>query len=127
MFINLCHLNYRYSGDAYDRLITGVTQIGKDISFARDEHFGFATFSPEKIGNSISVSVRVKLEKLPLKKEKFEEIIAKFDLKISKPSENSETNVYEVSSKKRLGLTEFETVNGFAQAIGSLIVTENDL
>lgn len=108
-------------------MITAVTQIEKDIPLARHERLGFVTFSPEKLGNTIRVSIRLKLEKLPQKQEKFECLTDKLGLRISKSAENDECNIYEVSSKKRLGMTEFETVKGFADDIAALIEAENEL
>lgn len=109
-------------------MIVGVTQIARDVSMAHDKRLGFLTFSPEKLGNTIRLSIRLKLEKLSQKKEKFDELAAKFDFKVSKLSECDESSyAYEISSKKRLGLTEFETVNGFAEAIVALIDADKDL
>ena len=110
---------------AYDRLIAGVTQISKNISMTRHEKLGFLTFSPENMGNTLTVSVEIKLEKLPM--ENIDEIMEKFALKYFNHSKLSKekTNVYEVYSKKRLGVTEFLTVNEFAVGINALLEAEN--
>lgn len=66
----------------------------------------------------------VKLQESP---EKLCEIAENFRLKISKLSEDNENHVYEAVSKKQLGVTEFETVNRFAEGIKTLIDAENSL
>ena len=104
-------------------MITGVTRISNEIALSRHERLGFLTFSPENLGNTIHATVQVKLEKLPRKEEKVCELTEKFGLKFVKLSKN----VYEVSSKKRLGLTEFETVSGFAEGVVAIIEAENSL
>lgn len=111
-------------GSAYDRLITGVTQVGKDIPFSRDERLGFLNFSPENLGNAISVSIQMKLPKLSQMKAKVDEFEGKFDMKVVKLVEK---DVYEVSSKMRLSTTEFQTVNDFANGILALVDAENSL
>lgn len=93
---------------------------------ARDERWGFLTFSPENLGNTITVTIRLKLDKLAQKPEKIDELTESIDVKISKPVESAD-NIFEVSSKKRLGLTEFDTVKGFADAVNAIIEAENSL
>lgn len=109
-------------GSVYDRMVTGMAKFSKDIVMCRDERLGFLTFSPANLGNTITVSIRMKLEKLPQKEVKIDEFAGKFYLKISKLNDD---NIYEVTSKKRLGVTEFQTVNSFAEAVLALIDAEN--
>lgn len=107
--------------------MTGVNEVAKDISFVRDERLGFLTFSPNNLGNTLQVSVHLKLEKLPQKTEKLNELMEKLALKISKLSDDETSNIYEVHSTKRLGYTEFETVKEFSDAIVELIDAEKSL
>lgn len=58
--------------------------------------------------------------------EKIDCMADKYDVKIVKLPDGDE-NVYEVSSMKRMGVTEFETVNSFAEAIVGLIEVDNSL
>lgn len=67
----------------------------------------------------------MKLEKLP--KENIDELADKFSLKIFKSSDDMYTDIYEVHSKKRLGVTEFETAIEFAEGINALVEAENSL
>jgi protein arginine kinase len=120
----LISLNVFSLENVYDRLITGVTKIGKDIALTYHEKFGFLTFSPENLGNTICVSVQMKLPKLSQAIEKIDELAAKFSLTVLNPSDNK-SNIYKISSKKRLGVTEFQTINDFAEAINSLVEAEN--
>lgn len=113
--------------DIYERLMTGVTQVSKDIPFSRDERFGFPTFSPNNLGNTLHVSVQLKLENLPKKQAILDELVEKFGVKVSKLSGDEDSNVYEVKSTKRLGYTEFETVKEFAEAIVGIIGAEKSL
>lgn len=111
-------------GNVYDRLITGITQITKNIPTARDERLGSLTSSPENLGSSISVTARLNLVKLSEMPEKLCEIAENFNLQVIKSSDN---NIYEAANKKKLGMTEFETVNRFAEGIKTLIDVEKSL
>lgn len=106
-------------------MMTGVTRLSKDIVLCRDERLGFVTMSPVNLGNTIGVSVRVKLDKLAEKQNKIDELADKFQLKITKLDDGGV--VYDVSSKKRLGVTEFETVKDFGDGIVALVEAEQSL
>lgn len=107
-------------------MVTGVTKVCKDIAITPHEKLGFLTFSPENLGNTLSVSIRMKLEKIVNVQEQIDEILEKFSLKIVEVP-GDECNIYEISSKKKLGLTEFETISGFAEGIETLFEAENAL
>jgi arginine kinase len=92
----------------------------------RDERLGFVTVSPENLGNTIKMSIRLKLDKLPLKPGKIDDLAENFSVSVQKLEREVE-DVYEVASKRRLGLTEFDTVKSFAAAINSIIEAENSL
>lgn len=104
-------------------MMTGVTRLSKDIALCRDERLGFVTMSPANLGNTIGVSVRVKLEKLAEKQNKIDELAGQFQLNFTKLDDG----VYDVSSKKRLGVTEFETVKDFGDGIVALVEAEQSL
>lgn len=55
--------------------------------------------------------------------EKLQECSDKFDIDIVRV--NVDTDLYEIQSKKRLGLTEFDVVNEFAKEVNALAEIEN--
>lgn len=117
-------------GSAYEILIAGVTQISKDIPMVSDERLGFLTFSPINLGNTIRVSIRLELEKLPRKDDKLDEIVKKYHMKIRKLSsdENDDNDkLYEIENERCMGLNEFETVNECAEGVIALIDAEKSL
>lgn len=118
------------TGNAYEIMMSGVAQVSKDIPMIHDERLGFVTCLPVNLGNTICVSVRMELEKLPLKKEKLDEILKKYKMKIRKCSiEESEgsDSLYELASERCLGMSEFETVNRAGDAVVELIDAEKSL
>lgn len=84
------------------------------------------TFSPKNLGNTLKMTVHIKLEKLPEQEGKLCELSETLQFEFDKV-EDSECNLYEISNKKRLGVSECETVNGFADAIIALIAAEKNL
>jgi protein-arginine kinase len=110
--------------------MSGVTQVSKDIPMAHDERLGFVTCSPVNLGNTIRVSVRMELEKLPLKKDKLDEMLKAHKMKIRKCSVEESgdfENLHELSSERCMGVTEFQTVNEVGEAIIELIEAEKAL
>lgn len=116
-------------GSAYEILIAGVTQITKDIPTVSDERLGFLTFSPINLGNTIRVSIRLELEKLPRKDDKLVEIVKKYHMKIRKLSSDESDNdkLYEIESERCMGLNEFETVKECAEGVIALIEAEKSM
>lgn len=110
-------------------LINGVNQISKDIAMIHDERLGFLTFSPINLGSTIHITVQLELENLSKNQDKFDEIACNLNLKIKKIGNVDDENdkLYELMSEKCLGLTEFETVNVFAESIIELLDAEKSL
>lgn len=104
--------------------MNGTTLFCKDICTARDDRLGFLTFSPNNLGNTIHVSVMMKLEKLPATDCKLDNLAEKFELKAIK---DKDSGLYKVSNKKRMGYTEFQTMQSFAEGVAAIIEAEKTL
>jgi len=109
-----------------DRLIRGVKAIEKEVPFARDDRLGFLTFCPSNLGTTIRASVHMKLPKLSQRKD-FKDICEKLNLQVRGiHGEHSDSvgGVYDVSNKRRMGLTEFEAVKEMYDGVKKLIEME---
>ncbi|XP_055643975.1 arginine kinase 1-like [Toxorhynchites rutilus septentrionalis] len=114
-------------GAIYQRLVSAVEAIGKDIAFERSDRLGYLTFCPTNLGTTIRASVHIKLPNLGSKREKLEEEAAKLNLQVRGTRgehTDSEEGVFDVSNKRRLGLTEFEAVEEMYNGIKQLIELE---
>ncbi|XP_062559243.1 arginine kinase 1-like [Armigeres subalbatus] len=114
-------------GGIYQRLVKAVEVIGKDVAFSRSESFGFLTFCPSNLGTTIRASVHIKLPNLGSNREQLEEEAAKFNLQVRGTRgehTESEGGVFDISNKRRLGLTEFEAVSEMYNGIKQLIDLE---
>ncbi|XP_055328792.1 arginine kinase Lit v 2.0101-like [Paramacrobiotus metropolitanus] len=111
----------------YKRLIQGVNEIEKKLPFSRDERLGYLTFCPTNLGTTIRASVHIKLPKISKNLDEFHKIAAKYNLQVRGTSgEHSESigGVYDVSNKRRMGLTEFDAVKEMYEGIVELIKLE---
>ncbi|XP_065281239.1 arginine kinase-like isoform X1 [Dermacentor albipictus] len=115
--------------DVFTRLVKAVRAIEKKLPFSRDDRFGYLTFCPTNLGTTIRASVHIKIPKLSSNMSKLEEIASKYDLQVRGTRGEhtaSEGGVYDVSNKRRLGLTEYDAVRTMQEGILELIKLEKD-
>ncbi|XP_055544226.1 arginine kinase 1-like [Wyeomyia smithii] len=114
-------------GAIYQRLINAVEILGKDIAFSRADRLGYLTFCPSNLGTTIRASVHIKLPNLGSNRGVLEETAAKYNLQVRGTRgehTESEEGVFDISNKRRLGLTEFEAVKEMYDGIRELIELE---
>ncbi|XP_023161194.2 arginine kinase isoform X1 [Drosophila hydei] len=117
-------------GEIYRRLVTAVNEIEKRVPFSHDDRLGFLTFCPTNLGTTIRASVHIKVPKLASNKAKLEEVAAKYNLQVrGTRGEHTEAEggVYDISNKRRMGLTEFQAVKEMYDGITELIKLEKSL
>jgi len=117
-------------GSVYRRMVAGVTAIENQLPFSRSERFGFLTFCPTNLGTTIRASVRIQLPKLAADKAALDATAAKFSLQVRGTRgehTDSEGGVYDISNKRRLGLTEFQAVKEMQDGILELIKIEKSM
>ncbi len=110
--------------------MSGVSQLSKDIQMIQDERLGFLTCSPVNLGNTIRVSVRMELDKLPLQKDKFDKILNKHKMKsreLSIEERGDSEKLFEITSERCMNLTEFDSVNEVGEAIVEMIEAEKEM
>lgn len=117
-------------GEIYRRLVTAVNDIEKRIPFSHHDRLGFLTFCPTNLGTTIRASVHIKVPKLAKDYAKLEEVAGKYNLQVRGTSgEHTESigGVYDISNKRRLGLTEYQAVKEMYDGITELIKIEKSL
>jgi len=114
-------------GEVYRRLVSGASQIEAKVPFSHHDRLGFLTFCPTNLGTTIRASVHIKVPKLAANKAKLEEIAAKYHLQVrGTRGEHTEAEggVYDISNKRRMGLTEYQAVKEMQDGILELIKLE---
>lgn len=112
-----------------ERLIKAIDSVEHDVHFTRDKRLGFLTFCPTNLGTTIRASVHIKLPHLGADRTKLEEIAAKYNLQVRGTSgehTDSQDGVYDISNKRRLGLTQQEAITEMQNGILELIKKEKE-
>ncbi|XP_077561022.1 arginine kinase-like [Haemaphysalis longicornis] len=116
--------------EVYGRMVRGVEIIGKKLRFAHDSRLGYLTFCPTNLGTTIRASVHIKLPKLASDKAVLDQTAAKYNLQVrGTTGEHTESQggVYDISNKRRLGLTESQAVKEMQDGILELIKIEKQM
>ncbi|XP_043512682.1 arginine kinase-like [Frieseomelitta varia] len=114
----------------YSRLVKAVTEVEKKIRFSRHPRFGFLTFCPTNLGTTIRASVHARFPKLSEDYARFREIANMYNLQVRGTRgehTEGEEGVYDISNKRRLGLTEREVVFEMRNGVLELIKQEKQL
>lgn len=114
----------------FTRLVKAVTDIQKSIAFAHTEHLGYITSCPTNLGTAMRASVHIKLPKLAEHMELFKEITERHHLQIRGihgEHSKSEGGVFDISNRRRLGVTELECVQEMYDGVAALIAAEKSL
>lgn len=111
----------------FKRLVDAVKIIESKLPFSRHDRLGFLTFCPTNLGTTIRASVHIKLPKLAKDRKVLEDVAAKFNLQVRGTSgEHTESvgGVYDISNKRRMGLTEYQAVREMQDGILEMIKLE---
>lgn len=114
----------------YARMLKGLNFLSNKIEFNRSDRLGFLTFCPTNLGTTIRASVHIMLPKLAANKSKLDEVAAKFKLQVrGETGEHSDSSsgIFDISNKRRLGLTEFAALKEMQDGILELIKIEKGL
>lgn len=123
-------------GAVYKRLINALLKLSKKLDFAHNKKCGYVTFCPTNLGTTCRASVHIKVPKLaaaPSKKENkslLEDICAANNLQprgIHGEHTESVGGVYDISNKRRLGLTEYEAIMEMKNGIVAIMAAEKAL
>ncbi len=116
--------------EVFTRLSLAVSELEKDMKFLKSDHLGYITSCPTNLGTAMRASVHIKLSKLSQNKELFKNITDKFHLQIrgihGEHSE-SEGGIFDISNRRRLGVTEVECAKDLYNGVKELIRVEKSL
>jgi len=116
--------------EVFTRLINAIKHLEKTMSFSFSKHLGYITSCPTNLGTAMRASVHIAVPKLADDMDKFKEITDKYHLQIrGTDGEHSKSTggVYDISNKRRLGVTEVQCVQDMYDGVVELIKIEKSL
>lgn len=116
-------------GEVFTRLATALEHINQKINFAFDDVRGYYTTCPTNLGTAMRASVHIRIPKLSASPN-FGEVCKDLGLSIrGVHGEHSESSdgVYDISNKRRLGITEREIYEQLYNGVKKLIELEKSL
>ncbi|MBT8344293.1 MAG: arginine kinase [Sulfurovum sp.] len=116
--------------EVFTRLVNAIKSIETKVPFAYSDHLGYITSCPTNLGTAMRASVHIALPNLAKDMKEFKAITEKYHLQIrgihGEHSE-SEGGVYDISNRRRLGITEVEAVQDMYDGVVALIAAEKTL
>nr|BAA95594.1 arginine kinase [Nautilus pompilius] len=116
-------------GQVYARLVKAIKTLEKKLSFARLPNMGYLTFCPSNLGTTLRASVHIRIPKVSALPN-FNDICAKHNLQargIHGEHTQSVGGIYDISNKRRMGLTEIEAVQEMRIGVEKIIELEKSL
>lgn len=114
----------------FKRLVNALNLLEKNLVFAFNKRIGYIASCPTNLGTSMRASVHIKLPKLGQNKEKFNNIATQHHLQIRGiHGEHSKSvqSIYDISNKRRLGITEIDCLNEMCFGLLQIIQEEQKI
>lgn len=113
----------------FERLCQAIALLGEELEFAFDKHLGYLTSCPTNLGTALRASMHVKLPELSQRND-FIKLCE--DLRLSVRGvhgehSESESGVYDISNKQRLGVTEVECIKTLHAGVAKLLLLEDKI
>jgi creatine kinase/arginine kinase len=116
--------------EVFTRLATAIKAIEQKVEFAYNDHLGYITSCPTNLGTAMRASVHIRLPNLSKNMKQFQSIANKYHLQIRGiDGEHSQSRggVYDISNKRRLGVSEIQCVQDMYHGVIALIKKEKEL
>ncbi|KAK3726480.1 hypothetical protein RRG08_005084 [Elysia crispata] len=116
--------------EVYTRLVKAIRALeSSGLSFAKRDGLGYLTFCPSNLGTTLRASVHIKIPKLSQTPD-FKAFCDKYNIQargIHGEHTESVGGVYDISNKRRLGLTEIEAIQEMRRGVEAVIAEEKKL
>jgi len=116
--------------EVYSRLVKAIKALETSgLSFAKRKGLGYLTFCPSNLGTTLRASVHIKIPKLAATPE-FKAFCDKYNIQargIHGEHTESVGGVYDISNKRRLGLTEIQAIQEMRRGVEAVIAEEKKL
>ena len=116
--------------EVYSRLVKGIRKMeNSGLTFAKRKGLGYLTFCPSNLGTTLRASVHIKIPKLSQSPD-FKKFCDNLNIQargIHGEHTESVGGVYDISNKRRLGLTEFQAIQEMRKGVEECIKKEKSL
>ncbi|RLA57682.1 MAG: arginine kinase, partial [Epsilonproteobacteria bacterium] len=116
--------------EVFSRLSAAIKILEKQLQFSYNDHLGYITSCPTNLGTAMRASVHIKVPNLAKDMDKLKAITDKYHLQIRGihgEHSKSEGGVYDISNRRRLGITEVEAVQDMHDGVVAIIEAEKAL
>ena len=116
--------------EVFSRLMHAISELEKKMKFSFSKHLGYITSCPTNLGTAMRASVHIAVPKLSNDMKAFKAITDKYHLQIRGihgEHSQSEGGIYDISNKRRLGVTEVQCVQDMYDGVVKLIEAEKAL
>ncbi|XP_060070202.1 arginine kinase-like [Ylistrum balloti] len=118
-------------GTVYKRLVTALKFVDEntDLKFAHHPNMGYLTYCPSNLGTTLRASVHIKIPCLA-GQPYFHDFLEKYHLQVRGVNgvhTEMVGDVYDISNKRRLGLTEIQVVREMIKGVEAVLAEEKRL
>ncbi len=117
-------------GSVFNLLCKSLVELEQNLDFEQDDKYGYLTSCPTNIGTTMRAGVHIRLEKLSKEKKLLKAITKRHDLQIrGTRGEKTEVEnaVYDISNRRRLGISETEILTSLHTGLLAIIDAEKNL
>jgi arginine kinase len=114
----------------FSRLTRALGVLGKALQFAYSDHLGYISSCPTNLGTAMRASVHVRLPLLAKSPGEIESIANRYELQvrgIDGEHSESKSGIYDISNRRRLGISEVECVQAMHDGVFACIEKEKSL
>jgi creatine kinase/arginine kinase len=114
----------------FERLVKAIKALEAKMNFMYDARLGYISSCPTNLGTAMRASVHIKLPNLANNNALFEAITKKNHLQIRGihgEHSASESGIFDISNKRRLGITEVRAIEDLYFGVQALIEAEKNL
>ncbi len=116
--------------EVFSRLVKFLNELEKSLDFLYNDNLGYITSCPTNLGTAMRASVHLKLPNLSKNMFKLEEICKEYHLQIRGihgEHSKSEENIFDISNKRRLGVSEVECIQDVIDGVKVLLKEDKNL
>jgi len=113
--------------EVFNRLTTAIKSLEERISFSYSDHLGYITSCPTNLGTAMRASVHISLPKLSKNLDRLKSITDRYHLQIrgiDGEHSDSQGDIFDISNRRRLGVSEVEAVMDMYRGVEALISEE---